>query len=149
MTDAAQAARALVHAYYDAFNAGDRDAFLALLAEDVVHDISGGAREIGREAFARFMSHMDRCYRERIDGLVVMTEPTGTQAAATFTVHGVYVATDHGVPPGTPPARSQTYVLPAAAFFRLRGGRIAAIANHYRMEDWVAQISEGGGAAGP
>ncbi len=149
MTDAARAAEALIHAYYAAFNAGDRDAFLALLAEDVVHDISGGAREIGRDAFARFMRHMDRCYREHIDGLVVLTEPIGTQAAATFTVHGVYVATDRGVPPGTPPARGQTYVLPAAAFFRLRDGKIAAIANHYRMDDWVAQISERGGPAGP
>ena len=149
MTDNARAAEALVRAYYAAFNSGDRDRFLALLAEDVVHDVSGGAREVGREAFARFMRHMDRCYRELIDDLVVMTEPTGTQAAATFTVNGVYVETDPGVPPGTPPARGQIYVLPAAAFFRLRNGRVAAIANHYRMDDWVAQVSERGGAAGP
>ena len=149
MTDNARAAEALVRAYYAAFNSGDRDRFLALLAEDVVHDISGGAREVGREAFARFMRHMDRCYRELIDDLVVMTEPTGTQAAATFTVNGVYVETDPGVPPGTPPARGQVYVLPAAAFFRLRNGRVAAIANHYRIDDWVAQVSERGGAAGP
>lgn len=149
MTDNARAAEALIRAYYAAFNAGDRDAFLALLDADVVHDISGGARELGREAFARFMRHMDRCYREQIDDLVVMTEPTGTQAAASFTVHGVYVATDPGVPPGTPPASGQTYALPAAAFFRLRDGKVTAIANHYRMDDWVAQISERGGAAGP
>ncbi len=147
-TGAARAAEALVRAYYAAFNSGERDRFLALLAEDVAHDISGGAREIGREAFARFMRHMDRCYRERINGLVVMTEPTGTQAAATFTVHGTYIETDPDVPPGTPPARGQTYELPAAAFFRLRNGSVAAIANHYRMEDWVAQIG-GHGVAGP
>lgn len=154
MTAAARAAEALIRDYYAAFSAldsgaGNRAAFLALLAEDVAHDISGGVREIGREAFARFMRHMDRCYRERIDGLVVMTEPTGTQAAATFTVHGTYIETDPGVPPGTPAARGQTYVLPAAAFFRLRDGHVASIANHYRMEDWVAQISERGAAAGP
>jgi steroid delta-isomerase-like uncharacterized protein len=149
MTDAARAAETLVRAYYAAFNSGDRDRFLALLAQDVVHDISGGGREAGREAFARFMRHMDRCYREFIDDLVVMTEPTGTQAAATFTVRGVYVETDPGVPPGTPPASGQTYVLPAAAFFRLRDGKVAAIANHYRMEDWVEQVSERGAAAGP
>ncbi len=154
MTEAARAAEALVRAYYAAFNApnfgnGERDAFLALLADDVVHDISGGGREIGREAFARFMRHMDRCYRELIDDLVVMTEPSGTQAAVTFTVQGVYVETDPGVPPGTPPASGQTYVLPAAAFFRLRDGKVAAIANHYRMEDWVEQVSERGAAAGP
>ena len=149
MTEPASAAEALIRAYYAAFNAGDRDAFLALLDENIVHDISGGAREIGREAFARFMRHMDRCYRERIDALTVMTEPSGTHAAARFTVHGVYIATDPGVPPNTPPACGQTYALPAGAFFRLRDGRIAAIANHYRMEDWLAQIDARGSAAGP
>ena len=148
MTETARAAEALIRAYYAAFNSGERDRFLALLAEDVAHDISGGAREIGREAFARFMRHMDRCYRERIDDLVVMTEPTGTQAAATYIVHGTYIETDPALPPGTQAARGQTYVLPPAAFFRLRNGCVASVANHYRMEDWVAQISERGAAAG-
>ncbi len=149
MNENAREAEALIHAYYAAFNAGDREAFLALLDEDVVHDISGGAREPGRAAFARFMRHMDRCYRERIEDLVVMTEPTGTHAAARFTVHGVYIASDPAVPHGTPAASGQTYTPPAGAFFRVRDGKVAAIANHYRMDDWVAQISGRGGAGGP
>ena len=140
MTDAAARADSLVRAYYDAFNAGDADAFLALLTEDVAHDISQGPRQTGRDLFRAFLDHMNRCYRERIADLVVLTEPGGTRAAAEFTVHGSYIATDPGVPAGTPPARGQGYVLPAGAFFTLRHGRIARISNHYNLGDWVRQV---------
>jgi steroid delta-isomerase-like uncharacterized protein len=137
MTDTA----ALIHAYYAAFNAGDADAFLDLLTEDVIHDISQGKRQIGKPAFARFVAHMTRCYRERIDDLVVMTGPDASRAAAEFTVHGTYIATDPGVPAGTPPAQGQTYVLPAGAFFTLRDGKVARISNHYNLDDWVRQVA--------
>lgn len=136
------AAERLVRRYYAAFESGDREAFLGLVTEDVAHDISQGGRETGREAFRRFMAHMDRCYRERISGLVVMTDETGTRAAAEFTVHGEYLATDPGVPPGTAEARGQRYVLPAGAFFELRDGRVARISNHYNLGDWVRQVSQ-------
>ena len=131
----------LVRAYYAAFNAHDSAGMAALLTDDVAHDPSQGRRRTGREAFTAFMAHMDRCYRERVEGLVVMTEPSGTRAAAEFTVHGTYVATDPGVPPGTAAARGQAYVLPAGAFFELRDGRIARISNHYNLSDWVPQVS--------
>ncbi len=134
-------AERLVRAYYDAFNRGDRADFLALLTDDVAHDVSQGGREVGRDAFARFMAHMDRCYRERITDLVVMTSSDGTRAAAEFVVHGSYVATDPSVPDGTPPASGQRYVLPAGAFFTLREGRVARISNHYNLTDWVRQVS--------
>lgn len=133
----------LVRSYYAAFNAGDEAGFLALLTDDVAHDVSQGGREIGRDAFARFLRHMNRCYRERIDDLVVLTEPSGLRAAAEFTVRGTYVETDPGVPEGTPPARGQSYVLPAGAFFTLRGGKVARISNHYSLGDWVRQVSAG------
>lgn len=137
MTDAA----ALVTAYYAAFNAGDTDAMLALLTEDVIHDISQGGREIGRPAFARFMAHMNRCYAEQLTDLVVMTHPDGSRAAAEFTVHGRYLQTDPGVPAGTPPARGQVYTLPAGAFFALREGKLARVTNHYNLGDWITQMS--------
>ncbi len=130
-------AETLIRRYYDAFNAGDEAAFLALLAEDVVHDINQGGREVGREAFARFLSRMNRCYRERIADLVVLTEASGTRAAAEFTVHGTYLDTDEGLPP----ARGQRYVLPAGAFFALRDGKVARISNHYNLPDWIRQVS--------
>ncbi len=137
MTDA----EATVRAYYAAFNAGNTDALLALLTEDVIHDISQGGREVGRAAFRAFMGHMDRCYRESLTDLVVVASPDGTRAAAEFVVHGTYLATDPGVPAGTAPARGQTYVLSAGAFFALRGGKVARISNHYNLGDWIAQVN--------
>ena len=134
------AAEQLVRAYYAAFNASDAEAFLALLTDDVVHGVSQRGDEVGKDAFRRFVAHMDRCYRERITDLVVLTEPTGTRAAAEFVVHGTYVATDPGVPAGTPPASGQTYTLPAGAFFTLRDGKVARISNHYNLGDWVRQV---------
>jgi steroid delta-isomerase-like uncharacterized protein len=135
------ATEALVRAYYAAFNASDMAAFLGLLADNVAHDASQGGRETGRAAFAAFMAHMNRCYREQITDLVVMTTPDGTRAAAEFTVHGEYLETDPGVPPGTSPARGQRYTLPAGAFFEIRDGRVARISNHYNLGDWVRQIA--------
>jgi steroid delta-isomerase-like uncharacterized protein len=134
-------AERLVRAYYAAFNAADMPGFLALITDDVAHDISQGGREVGRAEFARFMDHMNRCYRERIVDLVVMVSTDGDRVAAEFTVHGTYLATDPGVPAGTSPARGQTYALPAGAFFTLRDGRMARISNHYNLGDWVRQVA--------
>jgi len=57
-------ARSLVERYYAAFNARDMPALLALVADDVVHDINQGGREVGRGAFASFMARMNGSYRE-------------------------------------------------------------------------------------
>ena len=127
---------ALVSVYYDAFNRGDRPAMLALLSDDVAHDINQGRREVGREVFAAFMDRMDRCYREHLTGLVIMASDDGRHAAAEFTVHGTYLSDDEGLPP----ARGQTYVLPAAAFLAIREGRIARVTMHYNLADWIRQV---------
>ena len=125
-----------VRAYYAAFNAGDVPAMLALLTDDVSHGINQGGREEGRDAFARFMAGMDESYAERLEDLVVLTEPTGTRAAAEFVMHGTYKRTA----PGLPEAAGQTYVLPAGAFFTVRGGRIARVDNFYDLQDWLRQV---------
>lgn len=134
-------AEAIVRAYYAAFDACDTEAFLALLTDDVAHDLSQGPRQFGREVFRAFMAHMNRCYRERIADLVILTDPSGIRAAAEFIVHGTYIATDPGVPGGTAAARGQAYVISAGAFFTLRDGRVARISNHYNLDDWVAQVN--------
>lgn len=130
-------ASALIRAYLDAFNRGDRAAMLALLTADVAHDVNQGGREVGREAFAAFMARMDRAYRERLTDIVVMATPDGSRAAAEFIVHGEYLATDEGLPE----ARGQRYVLPAGAFYDIRDGRIARVTMHYNLQDWIAQVS--------
>lgn len=126
----------LVQAYYTAFNAGDMPAFLDLLADDVVHDINQGERQVGKATFAAFMNKMNRCYRERLDDIVVMQNAAGDRAAAEFVVHGEYLANDEGLPP----ANGQTYVLPAGAFFEIKNGKVARISNYYNLNDWVAQV---------
>lgn len=130
------ATAALIERYYAAFNAGDNDAMLACLTEDVAHDINQGGRQSGKAAFRDFLTHMDRCYRERLTDIVVMTSPDGARAAAEFVVHGAYLATDEGLPPAT----GQTYVLPAGAFFEIRGGLIARVSVYYNLADWIAQV---------
>ncbi|QMV65009.1 nuclear transport factor 2 family protein [Pseudomonas berkeleyensis] len=126
----------LVQAYYAAFNASDMPAFLDLLAEDVVHDINQGERQVGKATFAAFMDKMNRCYRERLTDIVVMQNADGDRAAAEFVVHGEYLADDEGLPP----ANGQTYVLPAGAFFEISNGKVARISNYYNLNDWIAQV---------
>ncbi len=94
----------LIRRYYDAFTAGDIDGFLDLLTDNVVHDINQGGREIGRDAFRRFLDRMNRSYREQISDLAVMTNEQGDRAAAEFTVLGAYLATDEGLPAARPTA---------------------------------------------
>lgn len=126
----------IVSAYYAAFNAGDMDTFLGMLHPEVVHDINQGRRETGKEPFARFMQHMNRCYREQLADIVVMASADGSRAAAEFTVHGEYIATDEGLPE----ANGQRYVLPAGAFFEIRDGKVARVTNYYNLNDWIAQV---------
>jgi steroid delta-isomerase-like uncharacterized protein len=126
----------LIQAYYDAFNAKDVNGFLALLAEDVVHDINQGRRERGKQAFGVFLARMNRCYDEEIVDLVIMTNPDGIHAAAEFEVVGKYVSTDTGLPA----ARGQPYRLPAGAFFEVKDGKVARISNTYNLHDWLKQV---------
>ncbi len=126
----------LIRSYYAAFNAADYDGMVARLTEDVAHDINQGARETGRAAFRAFLAHMEQCYSEQLKDIVVLVEATGTRAAAEFVVHGVYIATDTGLPE----ASRQTYVLPAGAFFEVRDGLIARVSNFYNLPEWLRQV---------
>lgn len=127
---------AVLARYYAAFNAGDPQGMLDCLAEDVVHDINQGARQEGKAAFRDFLAHMDRCYRERLEGIVLMASEDGARASAEFVVHGEYLATDEGLPE----ASGQTYVLPAGAFFEIAGGLIRRVTVYYNLADWTAQV---------
>lgn len=126
--------RELIQRYYAAFNAADWEGMLALLTKDVAHDINQGGRETGIEAFRAFLARMNRCYVERLADIVVMAH--GDRAAAEFTVHGQYIASDEGLPS----ASGQRYILPAGAFFDIRAGRIARVSNFYNTADWLRQV---------
>ncbi|WP_333837209.1 ketosteroid isomerase-related protein [Novosphingobium sp.] len=127
---------ALLETYYAAFNAGDWDGMLACLSDDVAHDINQGERQTGKDTFRTFLGHMERCYKERLEDIVLMASEDGTRAAAEFVVHGTYLATDEGLPE----AQGQTYVLPAGAFLAIAEGRITRLTMYYNLADWTAQV---------
>lgn len=127
----------LIRAYYDAFNRGDGDGMLAFLTDDVIHDVNQGERRQGKDRFRAFNARMEHHYKERLEDIAVMVSKDGTRAAAEFNVHGVYRATDEGLPP----AKGQTYVLPAGAFFAIRDGKIARVTTYYNLTDWIMQVS--------
>lgn len=126
----------LVLDYYSAFNRGDWPGMQALLADDVIHELNEGPREVGLPAFAAFQQRMARSYREQLHDIVVMATQDGTRAAAEYVVHGDYIADDEGLPP----ARGQHYVLPGGAFFAIEEGRIGRISNYYNLQDWIAKV---------
>ena len=131
-----QVALNLIQNYYATFNAGDREAFLALLTDDVAHDINQGGTETGRDAFRAFLVRMDRCYREQVEELVVFADESGTRAAAEFFIRGEYLQTDEGLPP----AQGQTYRLRVGAFFDINEGRVARVTNYYNLQEWLSQV---------
>ncbi len=126
----------LLHRYYALFNAGDRESFLALLTDDVAHDINQGGCERGMENFRKFLGRMDRCYREQVEDLVVLSNPDGTRAAAEFYIRGEYLTTDEGLPE----AAGQKYWLRVGAFFEIRDGKIARVTNYYNLQEWLRQV---------
>jgi steroid delta-isomerase-like uncharacterized protein len=129
-------ALALLTRYYAAFNAGDWQGMLDCLDDDVAHDINQGTTQRGKAVFGTFLAHMERCYKERLDGIVLMASDDGARGAAEFTVHGEYLATDEGLPE----ANGQTYVLPAGAFFAIADGKITRVTVYYNLADWTAQV---------
>lgn len=131
-----QQAATLIQNYYTVFNSGDRAAFLALLAQDVLHDINQGGTETGKAAFQTFLARMDRCYREQVCDLVVFASEDGTRGAAEFFIEGEYLATDEGLPP----ANGQRYRLRVGAFFELCDGLVKRVTNYYNLEEWLRQV---------
>jgi len=129
--------RKIIEQYYQAFNSGDYPAMLALLADDVVHDINQGEREVGHELFAKFLERMDTSYHERLVDLVLLSDETGTRLAAEFTVLGTYLKADEDLPP----AHGQTYRLPAATFFEVQDGKIKRVTTYYNLKDWLLQVA--------
>jgi steroid delta-isomerase-like uncharacterized protein len=131
-----QATIDLLNRYYAAFNAGDMNAFLELLDDNVVHDINQGGSQTGKDVFKKFMEHMNHCYKETISNLVIMSDSEGNHAATKFMVEGKYLETDNGFTP----AKGQTYKLPAGGFFEIKNGKISRVTTYYNLQDWLNQV---------
>ncbi|NOT39360.1 MAG: SnoaL-like domain-containing protein [Alphaproteobacteria bacterium] len=126
----------LIRRYYAAFNGRDWAGMISCLSDDVIHDVNQGGRHRGKAHFSSFLAHMEKCYREELKQIVVLSSADGAHAAAEFVVHGAYLATDEGLPS----ANGQKYVLPAGAFFDVKGGLIARVTTTYNLKDWMAQV---------
>jgi steroid delta-isomerase-like uncharacterized protein len=129
--------QALITRYYEAFNKGDTDGMLACVADDIVHDTNQGDRREGKERFHAFCARMSHHYKERLEGIVVMTTADGGRAAAEFNVIGSYLVTETGLPDAT----GQSYRLPAGTFFAIRDGKITRVTTYYNLTDWIMQVS--------
>ena len=127
----------IIQSYYAAFNAGDSQAMLDLLTDDVIHDANEGGSESGKEAFAQFLDRMDAHYREQVEELVVMASDDNTRASAEFYINGTYLKTDDGLPEAT----GQNYRIRVGAFFDLRDGKIARVTNYYNLQKWIEAVS--------
>lgn len=136
MTESA-ATHALLQRYYDACNAGDVDAAVACLADDVVHDVNQGERRLGKDRFHAYIARMAHHYREHLEDIVIMVADDGRRAAAEFNVRGEYLETE----PGLPPASGQRYALPGGAFFAIEAGAITRITTYYNLTEWIVQVS--------
>lgn len=143
MTDSDVRARALalIRDYYTAFNRGDHAGMVALMIDDVAHDLNEGEREIGTEAFLRFMQRMATCYNEHLGEITVLANNDGHRAAAEYVVHGTYIGTDRGLPA----AHGQRYAVPGGAFFTIAhdadgSAKIARITNYYNLQNWITQV---------
>lgn len=128
---------ALIHRYYEAFNAKDWEGMLACLADDVRHDVNEGSARGGRDKFRAFLAHMDTCYNETLTDMAVMVSRNERRAAAEFIVNGTYKTTDGDLPLAT----GQTYRLPAGAFFEVEDGFIRRVTTYYNLSEWIRQVS--------
>ena len=66
-----------------------------------------------------------------------MATADGGRAAAEFNVIGAYLVAEEGLPP----AKGQTYRLPAGSFFAVRDGLITRITTYYNLTDWLLQVA--------
>ncbi|MEZ4334096.1 MAG: nuclear transport factor 2 family protein [Myxococcota bacterium] len=112
----------LIEAFYAAFNAGDRDAYCALLHSDFRAEISGQGEvsgEMDRDAFSRMV--FERVGQVFPGGLSVAIEEQiaeGDRVASRVVVSG---RTKSG----------RAYRNPACHFFRVRDGRVLEIVEYF------------------
>lgn len=118
--------RQLIAAYFDAFNAGDHEAMLACLADDVAHDLDEGGREIGKDKFRWSLAMRARQFRETVSDVAVMVAEGGIRAAAEFTLHGVDLLARREMPEVSGGSRS----LSAGIFFEVDDGLFSRVSEY-------------------
>lgn len=126
-----------VKQYYNFFNEKNWEGMLSLLHPEVRHEPNQGEIRVGIEKFTEFMQMMDDSYEETLTDMVFFTEPTDKRVSVEFVVNGIYKKGDEGFPE----AHGQKYVLPAAAFLEVTGGKINRVTTYYNLELWIKLVS--------
>jgi steroid delta-isomerase-like uncharacterized protein len=131
--------RSLIERYFDALNAGNYDAALACLSDDVIHDVNQGGREIGKDKLRWFLGERARHFREEFADIALMIGEGGGRAAAEVTIRGTYLATA----PDMPEASGQSYSIPAGIFFEVDDGLISRVTTYFNLPALKAALSRG------
>ncbi|AZZ38155.1 isopropylmalate/homocitrate/citramalate synthase [Bdellovibrio sp. qaytius] len=127
----------IVKKYFAAFNEGRTKDMLALLHPEVQHDRNQSTSVIGLEAFTKFMTHMDACYKEELKNMSYFTSQTDrNRVSVEFDVHGTYLKTDGNLPQ----ARGQKYVVPAGSFLETKDGKIKRVTTYYNLPQWIESV---------
>lgn len=128
----------IVKQYYAEFNDRNWDGMLALVADNIHHEPNQGEPREGKELFTAFLKKMEECYEETLTKLAFyVNEEDQHKIAVTFTVNGIYLKGEEGLPE----AEEQAYILPASAFLTVEDGKITAIATNYNLELWIELVS--------
>lgn len=126
----------LIARYFEVFNKGDAAAMLALVDDNIEHDINQGKTQTGKAKFEAFLNHMNECYKEELKDLVIFASDDGKRASAEFMVHGTYLKTDGSLPP----ARNQQYVIRAGSFFEIKNNKISRVTTYYNLPLWIEMV---------
>lgn len=126
----------VIERYFDLFNKGDAEGMLALIDEQIVHEINQGKIQKGKDKFRKFLNHMNECYKEELADIVIMDAQNTVNFSAEFIVNGTYLKTD-----GTlPEARKQKYSIRAGSFFEIRDGKISRVTTYYNLPLWIELV---------
>jgi steroid delta-isomerase-like uncharacterized protein len=128
--------RTMIERYFAALNAGDKEAVLALLSDDVVLDTRAGTRYVGKDQFRSTLSQLNVNFRETYRDVVIMVEPGGIHGAAECTLSGTYVQTKEDLPE----ANGQSYSVPAGMFFEVEDGLITRVTAYHNPMQWNSAL---------
>ncbi len=126
----------LIARYFEVFNKGDAAAMLALVDDNIEHDINQGKTQVGKAKFETFLHHMNECYKEELKDLTIMSSLDGKHVSAEFMVHGTYLKTDGSLPQ----ARGQKYQIRAGSFFEISNNKILRVTTYYNLPLWIELV---------
>lgn len=117
----------LIAQYFAAYNHADWDGMLALMSDDVVHDLNDCSRRVGLQAFTEQLNESKQSFLEVVSDVETEVPGNGERAIAAYTISGQYLATA----PGMPAARGQRYRIEGKSIFDIRDGKISRIISEF------------------